>query len=125
MVKKNYVDFSSAYKAIGKTKKQFEKAEVDALTKAGEYAAKELNKRTPIDYDTKTHMKNHIVYSKPTKSRPVTEVGFDKEVAWRAHFVEYGTIKQQPQPFMQQTMKDIENQVATIIQNEMRRRLTQ
>lgn len=125
MVKKNYVDFSSAYKAIGKTKKQFEKAEVDALTKAGEYASKELNKRTPIDYDTKTHMKNHIVYSKPTKSRPVTEVGFDKEVAWRAHFVEYGTIKQQPQPFMQQTMKDIENQVATIIQNEMRRRLTQ
>lgn len=125
MVKKNYVDFSSAYKAIGKTKKQFEKAEVDALTKAGEYASKELNKRTPIDYDTKTHMKNHIVYSKPTKSRPVTEVGFDKEVAWRAHFVEYGTIKQQPQPFMQQTMKDIENQVATIIQNEMIRRLTQ
>lgn len=125
MTKKNYVDFSQAYKAIGKTKKQFEKAEVDALTKAGEYAAKELKTRTPIDYDTKTHMKDHIVYSKPTKSRPVVEVGFDKEVAWRAHFVEYGTIKQRPQPFMKQTMKDIENQVATIIQNEMRRRLTQ
>lgn len=125
MTKKNYVDFSQAYKAIGKTKKQFEKAELEALTKAGEFAAKELKKNTPIDYDTKTHMKDHIVYSKPTKSRPVVEVGFDKEVAWRAHFVEYGTIKQPPQPFMKQTMKDIENQVATIIQNEMRRRLTQ
>lgn len=125
MAKKNYVDFSQAYKAIGKTKKQFEKAEVEALTKAGEFAAKELEKNTPVDYDTKTHMKDHVVYSKPTKSKPVVEVGFDKEVAWRAHFVEFGTIKQPPQSFMQQTIKDIENQVATIIQNEMRRRLTQ
>jgi len=65
------------------------------------------------------------VYSKPTKSKSVVEVGFDKEVAWRAYFVEYGTIKQPPQSFMQQTIKDIEKQVATIIQNEMRRRLTQ
>lgn len=47
MTKKNYVDFSQAYKAIGKTKKQFEKAEVDALTKAGEYASKELKKNVP------------------------------------------------------------------------------
>lgn len=125
MTKKNYVDFSQAYKAIGKTKKQFEKAEVEALTKAGEFAAKELKNNVPVDYDTKTHMKDHVVYSKPTKSKPVVEVGFDKEVAWRAHFVEFGTIKQRPQPFMKQTMRDIENQVATIIQNEMRRRLTQ
>lgn len=125
MTKKNYVDFSQAYKAIGKTKKQFEKAEVDALTKAGEYAAKELKTRTPIDYDTKTHMKDHIVYSKPTANKPVSEVGFDKEVAWRVAFVEYGTIKQRPQAFIQKTMKDIENEVVVIIQNEMRRRLTQ
>lgn len=125
MAKKNYVDFSQAYKAIGKTKKQFEKAEVEALTKAGEFATKELEKNVPVDYDTKTHMKDHVVYSKPTKSKPVVEVGFDQEVAWRAHFVEFGTIKQPPQAFMQQTIKDIETQVATIIQNEMRRRLTQ
>lgn len=125
MAKKNYVDFSQAYKAIGKTKKQFEKAEVEALTKAGEFAAKELEKNVPVDYDTKTHMKDHVVHSTPTKSKPVVEVGFDKEVAWRAHFVEFGTIKQPPQAFMQQTINDIEKQVATIIQNEMRRRLTQ
>lgn len=125
MTKKNYVDFSQAYKAIGKTKKQFEKATVKAVEVAGEYASKQLKTRTPIDYDTKTHMKDHIVYSKPTVNKPVSEVGFDKEVAWRAHFVEFGTIKQPPQAFIQKTMSDIENQVATIIQNEMRRRLTQ
>ena len=125
MTKKNYVDFSQAYKAIGKTKKQFEKAAVKAVEVAGEYASKQLKTKTPIDYNTKTHMKDHIVYSKPTMNKPVSEVGCDKEVAWRAHFVEFGTIKQPPQAFIQKTMKDIENQVATIIQNEMRRRLTQ
>lgn len=123
MTKKNYVDFSQAYKAIGKTKKQFEKATVKAVEVAGEYASKQLKTRTPIDYNTKTHMKDHIVYSKPTVNKPVSEVGFDKEVAWRAHFVEFGTIKQPPQAFIQKTMSDIENQVATIIQNEMIRRM--
>ena len=136
MTKKNYVDFSQAYKAIGKTKKQFEKAEVEALTKAGEFAAKELEKNVPYwdgkkyarnnwrQYEKK-HARDNIVFSKPTKSKPLVEVGFNSDVSWRMHFVEYGTIKQRPQPFMKQTMTDIENQVATIIQNEMRRRLTQ
>lgn len=122
-MKKNYVDFSSAYKALGKTEKQFEKAAVKAVEVAGDYASKQLKTRTPIDYDTKTHMRDHIVYSKPTVNKPVSEVGFDKQVAWRAHFVEFGTIKQPPQAFIQKTMKDIESKVADIIQSEMLRRL--
>lgn len=122
-MKKNYVDFSSAYKALGKTEKQFETAAVKAVEVAGEYASKHLKTKTPIDYDTKTHMKDHVVYSKPTVNKSVSEVGFDKQVAWRAHFVEFGTIKQPPQAFIQKTMRDIENKVADIIQSEMMRRL--
>lgn len=122
-MKKNYVDFSSVYKALGKTEKQIETAAVKAVEVAGEYASKQLKTKTPIDYDTKTHMKDHIVYSKPTVNKPVSDVGFDKQVAWRAHFVEFGTIKQDPQPFIETTMKDIENKVADIIQSEMMRRL--
>lgn len=122
-MKKNYVDFSSVYKAIGKTQKQFEKAAVKSVEAGGAYAARYLRVKTPVDYDTKTHMKNHIVFSKPTVNKPISEVGFDKKVAWRAHFVEFGTIKQRPQPFIETTMKDIENKVANIIQREMMRRL--
>lgn len=122
-MKKNYVDFSSAYKAIGKTEKQFETAAVKAVEVAGEYASKQLKTKTPIDYDTKTHMKEHVVYSKPTAKKPISEVGFDKEVSWRVHFVEFGTIKQPPQAFIQKTLKDIESKVADIIQSEMMRRL--
>ena len=122
-MKKNYVDFSSVYKALGKTEKELEKSMLKSVEVAGEYASKQLKTKTPIDYDTKTHMKDHIVYSKPTVNKPVSEVGFDKQVAWRAHFVEFGTIKQDPQPFIETTMKDIEKKVADIIQSEMMRRL--
>lgn len=124
-MKKNYVDFSSAYKAIGKTEKELEKAMIKSVEVAGEYASKQLKTKTPIDYDTKTHMKDHVVYSKPTAKKPVSEVGFDKKVAWRAHFVEFGTIKQDPQAFIQKTLKDIESKVADIIQSEMMRRMKQ
>lgn len=124
-MKKNYVDFSSAYKAIGKTEKELEKAMIKSVEAAGEYASKQLKTKTPIDYDTKTHMKDHVVYSKPTLNKPVSEVGFDKQVAWRAHFVEFGTIKQDPQAFIQKTLKDIESKVADIIQSEMIRRMKQ
>lgn len=122
-MKKNYVDFSSAYKALGKTEKELEKSMLKSVEVAGEYASKQLKTKTPIDYDTKTHMRDHVVYSKPTVNKPVSEVGFDKQVAWRAHFVEFGTIKQDPQPFIETTMKDIEKKVADIIQSEMMRRL--
>lgn len=122
-MKNNYVDFSSAYKAIGKTEKELEKAMIKSVEAAGEYASKQLKTKTPIDYDTKTHMKDHVVYSKPTAKKPVSEVGFDKKVAWRAHFVEFGTIKQDPQAFIQKTLNDIESKVADIIQSEMMRRL--
>lgn len=122
-MKKNYVDFSSVYKALGKTEKELEKSMLKSVEVAGEYASKQLKTKTPIDYDTETHMKDHVVYSKPTAKKPISEVGFDKKVAWRAHFVEFGTIKQDPQPFIETTMKDIESKVADIIQNEMMRRM--
>lgn len=122
-MKKNYVDFSSAYKAIGKTKRQFETAAVKSVEAGGAYAARYLKVKTPVDYNKKTHMRDHIVFSKPTPRNLISEVGFDKKVAWRAHFVEFGTIKQRPQPFIRTTMKDIENKVASIIQSEMTRRL--
>lgn len=120
---KNYVDFSSVYKALGKTEKELEKSMLKSVEAAGEYASKQLKTRTPIDYETKTHMKDHVVYSKPTVKKPISEVGFDKEVSWRVHFVEFGTIKQPPQGFIQKTLKDIESKVADIIQSEMMRRL--
>lgn len=125
MSKKNYVDFSELYKQVGKTQKQLEKNQKDAITYAGEYAARYLKVKTPRDKDggNREHMRNHVVFSKPTQAKPYSEVGFDKEVAWRVHFVEFGTIKQKPQGFIERTIKDIEKDVANIIQKYMMRGL--
>lgn len=125
MSKQNYVDFSKAYEQFGKTKKQLEKNQTDAIKYAGEYAARYLKVKTPRDKDggNRAHMKDHIVFSKPTKNKPYSEIGFDKEVAWRAHFVEFGTIKQRPQGFIQTTVKEIEDKIANIIQKYMMRGL--
>nr|DAM42406.1 MAG TPA: type I neck protein [Caudoviricetes sp.] len=124
MSKKNYVDFKSAYKYLNNVDKRIVEAQLKSTELATDYAAKHLKSKTPVSDINSDHAKEHIVYSKPNKGNPMSEVGFDKEVAWRVHFVEYGTIKHDPQPFMQQTMKDIENKVTSIIQNEMRRRLS-
>lgn len=125
MSKKNYVDYSEVYKAINKTEKLLTKNMLKAVEEGGKYGAQALKKRTPTAKDdaNREHAKNHIVHSKPTVAKPYSEVGFDKEVAWRMHFVEFGTIKQRPKGFIQKTIKDIESEVADIIQNYMRKGL--
>lgn len=123
---KNYVDFSQAYKAINKTKRSAETIAAKGVNFAAEYAEKELKKRTP-QYNSPTsdkiHAKDHTAVKKATKNNLTAEVGFDKEVAWRIHFVEFGTIKQKPQPFIQRTMRDVENEVGDIIQKYLKEAL--
>lgn len=120
---KSYADFSSIFKEINRLEKNLEKAVVDAVNEGAEFAASELAKDTPADTTKKgdrVHAKDHVTYSKATKSNLNAEVGYDKEVAWRMHFVEYGTIKQKPQGFVKRTMKDIEKRLQEIIVNKLR-----
>ena len=125
---KNFVDFSDAYKKIAKTKKSAESVAVRGINIASEYAEKELKRNTP-EYNTPTsdriHAKDHTAIKKATKSNMNAEIGFDKEVAWRMHFVEFGTIRQRPQPFIQKTIKEVEDEVADIIQKYLREALGQ
>lgn len=123
----NYVDFSQAYKKINKVKKSAETIAAKGVNVAAEYAEKELIKKTPR-YNTPTsdniHAKDHTVIKKATKNDLTAQIGFDKQVAWRVHFVEFGTIKQKPQPFIQRTITDVENEVADIIQKYLKEALS-
>ena len=67
------------------------------------------------------HAKDHVVIG-PVNQGTI-EVGYDEDVAWRMHFIEFGTINQPPQGIVQKTQKQIENQVTEIIANELKRRL--
>ena len=125
------VDSSEVIKAFKVLKANVKRVENPALRKAGEYAQDKLQANTPYYTGKKSsgkrgsymkeHAKDHVVTSNVKEG--LIEVGYDKEVAWRMHFIEFGTIKQQPQGFVQKTQKQIESQVTDIIANELKRRL--
>lgn len=100
-----------------------EKAERRALEHAGEVVADRLRANTPDISDAKgKHAKNSVVVSKVDQNNEV-KVGYVKDVAWRIHFVEIGTIRQKPKAFIQRTEREVKQQVLTIIQDEVRRGL--
>lgn len=93
-----------------------------ALKKAGQEMAIRLEQRTPYDPKTSTHLKTSVVIGNPDQAGNL-KVGFDKKVSWRAHFVELGTIYQQPQGMIQRTQQEMENRVIQILKEEIQRGL--
>lgn len=124
----NYADVSEVIKVLQKTTKNIDLKVNKAINEATPVAKRVLSKNTPY-WDgtkytdksrgsyTKEHMKDHIVYSKARQGQ--AEVGFDDDVAWRVHFVEFGSIKQRPQAFIQKTIKELEQEVSNVIQQAL------
>lgn len=48
-------------------------------------------------------------------------VGFNKSVAWRVHFTEFGTIRQNAKGFIQRTEDELQNEVMNVVANELRK----
>ncbi|PKR84866.1 HK97-gp10 family putative phage morphogenesis protein [Heyndrickxia camelliae] len=90
-----------------------------ALKEAGKRLAQRLRENTPVDGKTDEHMRDDVRVS-GVKDGEVT-VGFGKDTAWRAHFVEMGTIKQRPQGFIQRTEEEMRNEILQIVETELRR----
>lgn len=120
MSKKNYVDFSEAYKALRAKGLNADAITAKAINEAGEYARRQLAVKTPSSGGAGDHAKRHTTVSKATSNNHSAEIGFDKEVAWRIHFIEFGTIKQRPQGFIQSTMDTVRNKVQEIIEKAMK-----
>ena len=120
MGKKNYVDFSEAYKALNAKGKNANVITAKAINEAGEIARRTLAVKTPSSGGAGDHAKRHTIKSKATSNNHMVEIGYDKEVAWRMHFVEFGTIKQRPQGFIQSTMESIQAKVQEIIEKAMK-----
>lgn len=125
------IDSSEVFKAIRELKTNVKRVEGPALRKAAAYAKPKLEQNTPVWTGKKSngkrgsymqeHAKNHVVIG-PVKDGNI-DVGYDDDVSWRMHFIEFGTIKQKPQGTVQKTQQQIENQVTEIITNELKRRL--
>ena len=108
-----YIDSSDVTKGLKKVQQSIRKAEKEALKEAANHVANQLEKNTPKSKDGKDHAKDHVIQSGVKDG--MAEVGFDKEVGWRMHFVEFGTIKQRPQGFVQKTQSQVEQEVIEII----------
>lgn len=125
------VDATEVYKALKEVKANVQRVESPALRKAGEYAKTELEKNTPRWDGKKSNGKRGSYMQEHAKDHVVTgsvkngtiDIGYDKDVSWRMHFIEFGTIKQDPKGFVQKTQKQIEKQVTQIIADEVKRRL--
>ncbi|KEI55710.1 HK97-gp10 family putative phage morphogenesis protein [Enterococcus faecium] len=125
------IDSSEVFKALRELKTSVKRVENPALRKAASYAKTELEKNTPRWDGKKSngkrgsymqeHAKDHVVTG--SVKNELVEVGYDKDVSWRMHFIEFGTIKQDPKGFVQKTQKQIEKQVTQIIADEVKRRL--
>lgn len=98
-----------------------EKIENLAVGKAAELIADELAERTPKSKNGHQHARNNVVYSQPKNGESF--IGYDKEVAWRMHFLEFGTIKQVPKAIVQRTMREMEETVMELMAEVIREEL--
>ena len=121
------VDSKEVYKALQGLGKKYKRVENKAVNEATEYVASALKANTPRyrgkkrgDYILK-HAKDHVTYSKSRDG--YAEAGYDSDVAWRIHFIEYGTIHQPPQGFVQRTEHEVENQVTEIVAKNIQKGL--
>lgn len=93
-----------------------------ALRSAGEALADRLQTKTPYEPKTKLHLRDNIVVGNPDPNGNI-KIGYDKKVAWRAHFVELGTIYQKPQAMIQRTEEEMKDQVMSIMKAELKKGL--
>lgn len=128
----NYVDFSDIYKALGELGKDLDREANKIMNDIAPEVAEEFSKRVPYWSNSKAkmsgkrgsymgeHMRDHVIYSKAKDG--YVEIGFDDEVAWRAHFIEFGTIKQPPQHVIEKSLDALSKDVQKRVEDEFRRR---
>lgn len=105
-----------------------EKPTRQALRDSAQIVQKELTKNTPKGiYNSKKHAKHNVVISnvktnKDTGSKYIT-VGYPKNIKWRIHFVEFGTIRQSPKLFMTKTINNTKDAVRSEIAKHLKEAL--
>lgn len=118
---------------LAKTANEMEKAGNRARRAGAEVVAEELKKNTPKSTrksrSTKReygdHLKDNVVISGQRKDKDFGDkfvaVGWPKGMSWRVHFVNFGTIFQQPSGFIQKTVNSSGAKVQQAMVDEVRK----
>ncbi|PAD39815.1 HK97-gp10 family putative phage morphogenesis protein [Terribacillus sp. 7520-G] len=101
---------------------KYPKIQENALQKAAQAVADQLEKNTPYDAAANgKHLKDDVQVSKMSEDGRVS-VGYGK-LHYRAHWLEWGTIYQPPQGHMQHTEDQMRNTVLEIVRKELKKGL--
>ncbi|MES1038952.1 HK97-gp10 family putative phage morphogenesis protein [Peribacillus simplex] len=96
-----------------------------AIKQGGKILADTMYKEVSVSDINHTHIRDDIVVSevKRIKGIPHVQVGPSKETAWRAHFLEIGTIHMPPNPFMLRSVRLSKENVQAKLKSELKRGL--
>lgn len=113
---------------IDKLGKEADVASRKAVKAAGIEVRDVLEKNTPKQRVIKRlHAKDHVVVSNNKRDKDTgasyVSVGYPKGIAWRVHFVEFGTIRQKPQLFITKTINETKDTVRETIASTLRKEL--
>lgn len=89
------------------------------LMKAARQLAQSLEQNTPV---LSGAMASEVVYGQNEYDDGVI-IGYSKEVAWRVHFVELGTIHHPPQGFIQKTHDENIREILRLLEREIEREM--
>lgn len=118
----NDVDTSGIEQNLKRLAADNKKARNRALKKGAEYVRQKLEENTPKSVYAGEHMKDFTTFT-GVNSDGELRIGFDKQVSFRAHFVELGTIYQLPQAFIQRTQTETKEEFFRIVAEELRKEL--
>lgn len=102
------------------------RVETKALKAAGKPMAKAMSERAArSEVSRRFHLQDNIVVSgvKSEDGKKYVLVGPNKKVAYRSHFVEFGTSHQSAEPYIQPGFNATKEQALQIIADELRKGL--
>ncbi|WP_252498705.1 MULTISPECIES: HK97-gp10 family putative phage morphogenesis protein [Bacillus] len=96
-----------------------QKAEKVALKAGGEIVADEQRRGVNVSDKQQPHIKDNITVSSPQETKDseiFVSVGPNKKVAYRARFLEYGTSKMSPHPFIEKSVDTAEGKATDVME---------
>jgi HK97 gp10 family phage protein len=96
-----------------------------ALKEAAEPLAEAIRRNVPVSTVEHKHIRDDIQISrvKISGTTRYVEVGPGKDTAWRAKFLEFGTSKMSPRPFMEPSLHESKGEVFRRLRDALKRGL--
>ncbi|UQD53305.1 hypothetical protein C0971_15705 [Bacillus methanolicus] len=117
--------FVELQKRLNELGQKGKKVESRAIQSGAKILADTIKKEVPVSDIDHLHIRDDIQVTRTKRKDGVAfaDVGPGKETAWRAKFLEFGTVKMPPNPFMSRAEKKSQNEVLAAIKQEIRKEL--